>query len=132
MPPSAKHLEVVLHTIDRVKPAAQGNLSLPRLAPGTQSKLREILPEGEFVEVFVDASLEVCKERDPKGLYEKALRAEIKQFTRIDSPYEVPEHPELNIQAGSISVAEAVNQLLAYLDSSGALKSGYEPLKITA
>lgn len=94
--------------------------------------VREILPEGEFVEVFVDASLEVCKERDPKGLYEKALRGEIKQFTGIDSPYEVPEHPELNIQAGSISVAEAVNQLLAYLDSSGALKSGYEPLKITA
>jgi len=94
--------------------------------------VRGILPEDEFVEVFVDASLEVCKERDPKGLYEKALRGEIKQFTGIDSPYEVPENPELHIQAGSISVAEAVNQLLAYLDSSGALKSGYEPLKITA
>lgn len=94
--------------------------------------VREILPEGEFVEVFVDASLEVCKKRDPKGLYEKAIRGEIKQFTGIDSPYEAPENPELHLQADSTSVAEAVNQLLAYLDSSGALQSGYEPLKITA
>ena len=94
--------------------------------------VREILPEGEFVEVFVDASLDVCKQRDPKGLYEKAIRGEIKQFTGIDSPYEAPENPELHIHADSNSVAEAVNQLLAYLDSSGALKSGYEPVKISA
>ena len=86
----------------------------------------------EFVELFVDASLDVCKQRDPKGLYEKAIRGEIKQFTGIDSPYEAPENPELHIHADSNSVAEAVNQLLAYLDSSGALKSGYEPVKISA
>lgn len=94
--------------------------------------VRDILPEGEFVEVFVDASIDVCKERDPKGLYEKAIRGEIKQFTGIDSPYETPEIPEVHIRAGEKSVAEAVNQLLAYLDSSGALQAGYEPVKISA
>ncbi|MBC8210520.1 MAG: adenylyl-sulfate kinase [Gammaproteobacteria bacterium] len=94
--------------------------------------VREILPEDEFIEVFVDASLEVCQQRDPKGLYEKALRGEIKKFTGIDSPYEAPQDPEIHIHADRDSVAEAVNQLLAYLDSSGALKSGYEPVKISA
>ena len=94
--------------------------------------VREILPEGEFVEVFVDASIDVCKERDPKGLYEKAIRGEIRQFTGIDSPYEAPENPELHIDADNKSVAEAVNQILAYLDTSGALKSGYEPLQVSA
>ncbi len=94
--------------------------------------VRDILPEGEFIEVFVDASLDVCKQRDPKGLYEKAIRGEIKQFTGIDSPYEVPENPELHIHADFCSVAEAVNQLLSYLNSSGVLKSGYEPVKISA
>lgn len=94
--------------------------------------VREILPEGEFVEVFVDATIDVCKQRDPKGLYDKAIRGEIKQFTGIDSPYEVPENAEIHIDANAKSVAESVNQLLAYLDSSGALKSGYQPVKITA
>jgi len=94
--------------------------------------VRDILPKNEFVEVFVDASLEVCQQRDPKGLYEKALRGEIKLFTGIDSPYEAPENPEVHIQASLLSVAESVNQLLAYLDASGVLKSGYEPVKLSA
>ena len=94
--------------------------------------VREILPEGQFVEVFVDAALSVCKERDPKGLYAKAERGEIKQFTGIDSPYEVPEQPEVHIRAGEVPVAEAVNQLLAYLHGIGALQAGYEPLALEA
>jgi adenylylsulfate kinase len=92
--------------------------------------VRNILNEDEFIEVFVDASLEVCKERDPKGLYEKAIRGEIKQFTGIDSPYEAPENPEIHIQAGKVSVAEAVNQILAYLDENGILKQGYTPVAV--
>jgi adenylylsulfate kinase len=92
--------------------------------------VRNILNEDEFIEVFVDASLEVCKERDPKGLYEKAIRGEIKQFTGIDSPYEAPENPEIHIKAGEVSVAEAVNQILAYLDENGILKQGYTPVAI--
>lgn len=94
--------------------------------------VRDILPEDEFVEVFVDASLDVCKDRDPKGLYEKAIRGEIKQFTGIDSPYEAPDNAEVHIDAGNKSVAQSVNQLLEYLDRSGALHSGYEPVKISA
>lgn len=94
--------------------------------------VREILPEGQFIEVFVDAPLTVCQERDPKGLYAKAVRGEIKQFTGIDSPYEIPEKPEVHIRAGEVSVAEAVNQLLSYLHEIGALQAGYEPVALEA
>lgn len=91
--------------------------------------VREILPEGQFVEVFVDASLDVCRDRDPKGLYAKADAGEIKQFTGIDSPYEEPENPEVHIRAGDLTVAEAVNQLLAYLHEADVLRAGYEPVQ---
>ena len=94
--------------------------------------VREIMPEGQFVEVFVDASLDVCKDRDPKGLYAKAVRGEIKQFTGIDSPYEPPINAEVHLRAGEISVAEAVNELLAYLHAIGALRAGYQPVELEA
>ena len=93
---------------------------------------RDILPPGRFVEVFVDTSLEECKKRDPKGLYVKAERGEIKQFTGIDSPYETPRNPEVRIDGDRTSVAEAVNQLLAWLDEAGVLRAGYTPLQINA
>jgi adenylylsulfate kinase len=94
--------------------------------------VREILPEGQFVEVFVDTPIAICRQRDPKGLYAKADRGEIKRFTGVDSPYEAPEAPELRIAAGDRSVAEAVNQLLAYLHGVGVLREGYEPLASAA
>ncbi len=90
--------------------------------------VRDILSHGEFIEVFVDAPLEVCRARDPKGLYARADRGEISKFTGIDSPYDAPENPEVHIRADQVSVAGAVNQLLAYLDGSGALKAGYQPV----
>lgn len=90
--------------------------------------VREILPEGEFIEVFVDTPLEVCRERDPKGLYARVARGEIKKFTGIDSPYEAPQNPEVHIHADRVSVSEAVNQLLAYLDENGVLNAGYQPI----
>ena len=93
---------------------------------------RDILPPGRFVEVFVDTSLEECKKRDPKGLYAKAERGEIKQFTGLDSPYETPRNPEVRIDGDHTSVAEAVNQLLAWLDEAGVLRAGYTPLQINA
>ena len=92
--------------------------------------VREIIPEGQFVEVFVDASLTICCKRDPKGLYAKAIKGEIKQFTGIDSPYEYPLNPEVTLKAGDISVAESVNNLLAYLHEIKALHTGYEPVEI--
>lgn len=94
--------------------------------------VREIMPAGQFVEVFVDAPIDICQDRDPKGLYTKAARGEIKQFTGIDSPYEIPEKAEVHIKAGEVSVAEAVNQLLSYLHEIGALQAGYEPVALEA
>ena len=76
------------------------------------------------------ASLSVCRERDPKGLYAKADRGEIKQFTGIDSPYELPINPEVTLDAGHLTVAESVNQLLAYLHGVNVLRSGYEPVEL--
>jgi adenylylsulfate kinase len=80
-----------------------------------RDQVRSLFSEGEFIEVFVDCPLEECERRDPKKLYEKARRGEIKDFTGIDSPYEAPESPELTIQTGSLSVEEAVETILSYL-----------------
>jgi bifunctional enzyme CysN/CysC len=78
---------------------------------------RSLMKEGEFIEVFVDTPLELCEVRDPKGLYRKARRKEITNFTGISSPYEPPENPEVRLQTENLSVEEAVNQLLAYLET---------------
>jgi len=88
--------------------------------------VREILPPGQFVEVFMDASLEVCRERDPKGLYIKAERGEIKQFTGIDSPYEKPLEPEVHVDADRLSVPQGINLLLDYLYKQEILRGGYQ------
>jgi len=93
---------------------------------------RDILPEGQFVEVFVDTPIDVCRSRDPKGLYARADRGEIKQFTGVDSPYEPPEFPEVHIHSARLSVAESVNALLAHLHQVGALHAGYEPIAVGA
>jgi bifunctional enzyme CysN/CysC len=69
--------------------------------------VRELLHEGEFVEVFVDAPLQTCIERDPKGLYRRALAGEIKNFTGVDQAYEAPEHAELHLNS-SEETAEAL------------------------
>ena len=79
---------------------------------------RRMMEEGEFIEVFVDAPLEVCEQRDPKGLYRKARAGEIKNFTGIDSAYEPPEQPEIVLKTGERSVDELADQVIAYLRSS--------------
>lgn len=83
---------------------------------------RELLPQGEFVEVFVNASLAVAEQRDPKGLYRKARRGELGQFTGIDSPYEAPEKPEIVVDTEVLSVHEAVDELYQRLIGMGFLK----------
>jgi adenylyl-sulfate kinase len=80
-----------------------------------RQRVREIVGT-DFVEVFVDAPLEACEARDPKGLYRRARAGEIAEFTGISAPYEAPEHPDLHLHTGSLSVAEcvaAVHDLLA-------------------
>jgi bifunctional enzyme CysN/CysC len=76
---------------------------------------RELLPEGEFVEVFVDTPFDECARRDPKGLYAKALSGAIKNFTGIDSPYEAPEHPEIHLETLGKSPEEMVEALEKWL-----------------
>ncbi|MYA29046.1 MAG: adenylyl-sulfate kinase [Nitrospira sp. SB0666_bin_27] len=78
---------------------------------------RRMMEEGEFIEVFVDAPLEVCERRDPKGLYRKARAGEIKNFTGIDSPYEPPESPDIVLKTAERSVDELADQVIAYLQS---------------
>ena len=79
--------------------------------------IRALLPEGEFVEVFVDTPLAECEQRDPKGLYKKARAGEIKHFTGIDDPYEAPVQPEVHIHNHDRSVEEVVAEVLAQLQA---------------
>jgi adenylylsulfate kinase len=74
-----------------------------------------------FVEIFVNAPLEICEMRDPKGLYKKARRGEIKGFTGIDDPYEPPEHPDLVIDTGEVTPEEGAMKILGYLVEKGHL-----------
>jgi len=80
---------------------------------------RELLEDGEFVEVFVDTPFEECARRDPKGLYAKALRGEITNFTGVDSPYEQPETPEIHLQALGRSVEDLTDEVEAWLKARG-------------
>jgi bifunctional enzyme CysN/CysC len=82
---------------------------------------RALLAEGEFIEIFVDTPLAVAEQRDPKGLYKKARRGELKNFTGVDSPYEAPEQPELRIDTTSLSAEDAAETIVAYLQSRGIL-----------
>ncbi|WP_027697899.1 adenylyl-sulfate kinase [Vibrio litoralis] len=77
--------------------------------------VRDLLPDGEFIEVFVNAPLEVCEKRDPKGLYKKARAGEIPNFTGIDSEYQAPQHPEIDLPAGDKSLDELVEVCLHQL-----------------
>ncbi|MCG8516460.1 adenylyl-sulfate kinase [Marinobacter sp. CA1] len=81
--------------------------------------VRNLFPAGEFIEVFMDTPLATCEERDPKGLYEKAREGVIKEFTGIDSPYEVPARAELRLDTSVMSVDACVERLLAYLLERG-------------
>jgi adenylyl-sulfate kinase len=77
--------------------------------------VRQLFPEGEFVEVYMETPLETCEQRDPKGLYKKARAGAIRQFTGIDSPYESPRHPEVRLDTAKLSVDQCVDTLTAYL-----------------
>ncbi len=80
-----------------------------------RDQVRKILPEGRFIEVFVNAPLEVCEKRDPKGLYAKARAKQIKDFTGVSAPYEVPLKPDVELHTDILSANECVLQVLEYL-----------------
>jgi len=88
-----------------------------------REQVRELVNNGEFVEIFVDTPLDICEKRDPKGLYKKARNGEIPNFTGISSPYEVPLNPELIIKNDGISIEEAANVVIKYLKEKGYLNA---------
>jgi adenylylsulfate kinase len=82
---------------------------------------------GDFVEILVDTPLEICEQRDPKGLYRKARAGELKGFTGIDDPYEPPERPELVLDAGTQTPDELAETVIAYLQEKGLIFAGGKP-----
>ena len=88
-----------------------------------REKVRSLFPHGEFIEVYCNASLEVCEGRDVKGLYKKARAGEIKNYTGIDSPYEAPINPEISVSTGSDELDLCVEQIIKILVSKGLISS---------
>ena len=84
---------------------------------------REVVGSDRFIEVYVDAPLEVCEKRDPKGLYKKARAGEIKGFTGIDAPYEAPENPEIVINTDQTSPQDAVLIIVKELEKRGMIET---------
>ena len=85
--------------------------------------VRDLVGQGEFVEVYLSTPLEVCEQRDPKGLYAKAREGKITNFTGVTSPYEAPEAAEIVIDSSKFSVPECVDKVIRYLEAQGRLKS---------
>jgi adenylylsulfate kinase len=79
--------------------------------------VKQLLPQGDFIEIYCNASLEVCESRDVKGLYKRARSGEIKNYTGIDSPYEAPDNPELVIDTASELLEESVAKVINFLKS---------------
>ena len=79
--------------------------------------IKNIVGENDFIEIFVDTSLEECERRDVKGLYKKARAGEIKNFTGIDAPYEAPKHPDILIETEKESIEEAVQKVITFVEN---------------
>jgi adenylylsulfate kinase len=88
-----------------------------------RQSVRSLFPAGDFLEVFVNCPLEVCEKRDVKGLYTKARNGEIKNFTGIDSPFEPPDNPELEINTDKTDLTSSVNKIIEYLLNKVEIKS---------
>ena len=86
-----------------------------------RSRVRSLVPHGEFLEIYCDCPLEVCEERDVKGLYKRARTGEIKNFTGISSPYEVPPNPDLVVDTGRLSLDESATKVIEFLQRRGVI-----------
>ncbi|PGZ96525.1 adenylyl-sulfate kinase [Bacillus pseudomycoides] len=91
------------------------------ISPYTEDrqKVRDLLEEAEFIEIYTKCSLEVCETRDPKGLYKKARKGEITDFTGISSPYEAPVSPEITVNTESMTIDRCTDQIISYLMDKG-------------
>lgn len=85
--------------------------------------VRALVQDGEFIEVFIDTPLAVCESRDPKGLYQKARKGEIPNFTGISSPYEAPSQAEIHVKTDERSIEESVAQIIDHLKDKGYLNA---------
>jgi adenylylsulfate kinase len=84
-----------------------------------RDRVRQLVPEGDFFEIYCKADLAICEDRDVKGLYQKARAGEIKEFTGISSPYEAPESPELAVDTGAQPLENCVDQVIEALVQKG-------------
>ena len=84
---------------------------------------RKLIPEGQFFEVYCDIPIEICEERDPKGLYKKARAGQIPEFTGISAPYEAPSKPELTLKTGTENLEESTRRVLNLLVERGILSA---------
>jgi len=84
--------------------------------------IRTIVEQDEFIEVYVECSVETCENRDPKGLYKKAKNGEIQNFTGISSPYEAPNRPEITLNTDSLTIEQCVETVLHYLKVQNYIK----------
>ncbi|WP_159820969.1 adenylyl-sulfate kinase [Colwellia sp. 20A7] len=91
------------------------------ISPFTEdrTRARSKLEDGEFIEVYIDTPISVCEQRDPKGLYKKARAGEIKDFTGIDSTYDVPENPEIHVKTAELSIQKCAEQIVNHLVERG-------------
>jgi adenylylsulfate kinase len=88
-----------------------------------RDQVRAIMTPGEFLEVYIDTPLDVCEQRDPKGLYKKARAGQIPEFTGISAPYEEPEKPELVVKSDGQTVEESSQVVIDYLKAKGFVRS---------
>lgn len=84
-----------------------------------RDRVRSLVPHGDFLEIYCHCPIEICEQRDVKGLYKRARDGEIKDFTGISSPYEEPEHPELVVDTGILTLEESVTRVLGFLRGRG-------------
>lgn len=92
-----------------------------------RNSVRALFEPGEFIEVFVNTPLAICELRDPKGLYRRARAGQVPLFTGIDSPYEVPEQPEVMLPASEIGIDDCVSRLIDFLQQQGNIPVRNEP-----
>ena len=88
-----------------------------------RSLARSLVPHGEFIEIYCNSSIDVCESRDVKGLYKKARNGDIKHFTGISSPYEIPKKPELIVNTGQDKLNDCVDQVITLLEKRGLIAS---------
>ena len=92
-----------------------------------RERVRMLVANGDFIEIYCTADLSICEQRDPKGLYAKARAGLIKNFTGISSPYEAPETPELSLDTGSRDPSECVEAVLSMLRERSLIPTGRSP-----